>query len=268
MRVFDGFTYNGESGMLALRIQELRNVVDIHIVVESTKTFSGDDRSIIYDPTIIPEGLRHKVVHVVVDDSPGDGDAWSREHHQRDAIRRGLPDDVVAEDILLISDVDEIPNPKAVEWLRHESVLRGVWAFRMDFYYYDTDHLKAQKWFHARAIAASCPTPPSIIRRGAIDGGVIPVHGGWHLSYFMTADQIADKIRSFSHQEYNRIEFTDPGAIRARIRNNKDLFDRPDEHFIHVDHAELPVHIGMLIHDKPCTNDPESTNHPSYNILE
>lgn len=247
MRVFDGFTYNGESGMLNLRIQELRHVVDLHILVESTKTFSGAERPIMYDPTTIPDGLRHKVVHVVVDDSPGDGDAWSREHHQRDAIRRGLPDDVVAEDILMISDVDEIPNPRAVEWLlRQEPILRGVWAFRMDFYYYDTDHLKAQKWFHARAVAASCPTPPSIVRMGPIDGGVIPVHGGWHLSYFMTADQIADKIRSFSHQEYNTPEFTDPGAISDRIHNNKDLFDRPDEHFVCVDNAELPAHIALI----------------------
>jgi len=247
MRVFDGFTYNGESGMLSLRIHELRHVVDLHILVESTKTFSGADRAIMYDPATIPEALRDKVIHVVVDDAPDDCDAWSREYHQRDAIRRGLPDDVGPDDILLISDVDEIPNPRAVEWLvQREPPLHGVWAFQMDFYYYDTHHLKAQKWFHARAVPASCPTPPSLIRRGGFDGGVIPVHGGWHLSYFMSAEQIANKIRSFSHQEYNTPDFTDPKAISDRIRDYKDLFDRPGEDFVRADHAELPTNIHWL----------------------
>lgn len=248
MRVYDGFTYNGESGMLRLRVEELRDVVDLHIIVESTTTFSGKARTICYDPGAIPHDLRAKIVHVIVDDMPEAGDdAWAREYHQRDAISRGLPADAAEEDLLIISDVDEIPNPKAIIWLITQSPLRGVWAFAMDFYYYDTHHLKAQKWFHARAVTALCDAPPSVVRRGGIDGGIVPVHGGWHLSYFMTPELISEKIKSFSHQEYNKPEFTDTVAITDRILKKMDLFDRPGEDFVPTTHdTELPVHIRLL----------------------
>lgn len=252
MRVFDGFTYNGEIAMLNLRLRELRDVVDLHIVVESTKTFAGGRKSVMFDPGLIPDEVRHKVRHVVVDPPEHLDGAWSREYHQRDGIRMGIPSDCGQDDLLLISDVDEIPNPDAIRWLRNQpSPLHGVWAFCMDFYYYDIHHLKHQKWFHARAVSASIQTPPSLIRMGQISGGVVPVHGGWHLSYFMTPDEIAKKIQSFSHQELNTPEFNQASRIQERISHNKDLFDRPNEHFVDRADAPLPIHIGLLKSNDP-----------------
>ena len=104
-------------------------------------------------------------------------DAWHVERYQRDAIVKGLPSDVRPEDILIVSDVDEIPNPQAVVFLRQQpSPLTVELAFNMDFYYYDLEHMKKDPWFLARATSATTELRPSQIRQAR--GQLIPVHGG------------------------------------------------------------------------------------------
>jgi len=58
-------------------------------------------------------------------------------------------------------------------------------------------------------------------------------NAGWHLSYFGDGKFIKNKLENFSHQEYNKIEFTDEKQIETRIKNGKDLFDRPTN-IIHI----------------------------------
>jgi hypothetical protein len=51
-------------------------------------------------------------------------------------------------------------------------------------------------------------------------------HGGWHLSYFGTAEFIKNKIENFSHQEYNTPNFTEIGSIDNKIQSRQDIYDR------------------------------------------
>ena len=53
--------------------------------------------------------------------------------------------------------------------------------------------------------------------------------GGWHLSYFGSAEFIKNKIEQFSHQELNLEEFTNIEKIKYRVDNNIDLYDRPND---------------------------------------
>ena len=50
--------------------------------------------------------------------------------------------------------------------------------------------------------------------------------GGWHLSYFGSPEFISNKIKSFSHQEYNKASFTNIDSIKSKIENKLDLFGR------------------------------------------
>jgi beta-1,4-mannosyl-glycoprotein beta-1,4-N-acetylglucosaminyltransferase len=52
-------------------------------------------------------------------------------------------------------------------------------------------------------------------------------NAGWHLSYFGNEKFIKNKLENFSHQEYNHDTFTNEKLIEYRIKNGKDLFDRP-----------------------------------------
>ena len=51
-------------------------------------------------------------------------------------------------------------------------------------------------------------------------------NAGWHLSYFMSPEEIAEKIKAFSHTEFNEPQYTDLTSIKNAIMNGKDLFRR------------------------------------------
>ena len=63
------------------------------------------------------------------------------------------------------------------------------------------------------------------IRIGEIMGTTVEA-AGEHLSYFMSSDLIQEKIRSFSHQEFNTEEFHERLQPRKIIQDRRDLFDR------------------------------------------
>ena len=48
---------------------------------------------------------------------------------------------------------------------------------------------------------------------------------GWHFSFLKDPSSIK-KIVSYSHQEYNKDEFTNIRKIEDKISRGKDLFDR------------------------------------------
>ena len=50
--------------------------------------------------------------------------------------------------------------------------------------------------------------------------------GGWHFSFLRNAEEISEKIKTYSHMEYNKPEFTNVEKIQERIKNRTDIFDR------------------------------------------
>ncbi len=67
--------------------------------------------------------------------------------------------------------------------------------------------------------------------REQTDGDII---AGWHLTYFMTPEQIKNKLESFAHNVYNTDYYKDLGRIQTCITERKDLFDREDHEFEEV----------------------------------
>ena len=52
------------------------------------------------------------------------------------------------------------------------------------------------------------------------------LNGGWHFSFLKNPKEIAKKIMSYSHQEFNKEDFTNEENIMIRIKNHQDLFNR------------------------------------------
>ena len=113
--VYDCFQFFNELDILKLRLHVLSDVVDRFVISESTVTFSGDPKPLFYEEN--KEQFREfedRIIHVVVDDTPMECDAYARDHHQKCAVARGLKD-AKDDDIVIFSDVDEIPNPQMLE---------------------------------------------------------------------------------------------------------------------------------------------------------
>jgi hypothetical protein len=146
-KVYDCITYNGEADILAARLHELADVVDCFVVVEADRTFSGEPKALRFDAadpriaSFLPR-IRYIAVHdmPVVDeaadavpvvgdwhsDTPKSG-FWIREKFQRNQIVRGLHD-AAPDDLVLISDADEIPRASVVQAMRDDRAARALRA--------------------------------------------------------------------------------------------------------------------------------------------
>ena len=51
------------------------------------------------------------------------------------------------------------------------------------------------------------------------------INGGWHFSYMQTPEQILNKLKSFSHGEYNKVNINQE-YIEEKILKNEDIFGR------------------------------------------
>src|SRR5687767_9061046 len=112
--LFDCFTFFNELELLEIRLHELSDVVDFFVLAESHTTFSGRPKSLYYEESKRRfSDYQDRIIHVVSSDLETD-DAWAREEHQRNSLLHGLRN-CLPDDIVMVSDVDEIPKREAVK---------------------------------------------------------------------------------------------------------------------------------------------------------
>ena len=125
--VYDCFQFFNELDILKLRLRILNPVVDKFVISEATTTFSNIPKPLYYEENkeMFAE-FSDKIIHVVVDDTPP-GDTHVRDTFQKSAVGRGLKD-CTDDDIIIFSDLDEIPNPEKIK-----QILRIVKTQLMSF---------------------------------------------------------------------------------------------------------------------------------------
>ena len=114
MKIYDCFQFFNELEILEFRLELLYKVVDFFVLVECRKTHMGHDKPLYYlENKERFSKYNEKIIYVLLDDLPkylGEGDFGNIEY-MRDQIMRGLAGKCMPDDLVLISDVDEIPNP-------------------------------------------------------------------------------------------------------------------------------------------------------------
>jgi beta-1,4-mannosyl-glycoprotein beta-1,4-N-acetylglucosaminyltransferase len=220
-RVFDCFTFHDEFELLRGRVALLDGVVDCFVIAEATTTFTGRQRDLALHGELLAE-LGPKVHVVVVSDAP-DGDAWGREHHQRRSLAVGLREAGAAcGDVVIISDVDEMPNPEVLEDLRCTPPSEPV-ALSMRWFNYCMNLEVATRWSSARATRFA----PDLDLQGvrAQDGLRQLGDAGWHLSYLGGSERARQKLADFSHQELAGI-YDSTVHLERCVRHHVDLLGR------------------------------------------
>jgi beta-1,4-mannosyl-glycoprotein beta-1,4-N-acetylglucosaminyltransferase len=245
-KVVDGFIFYNELELLSYRLKVLNDLVDYFIIVESTHTFVGKEKPLIFrDNAAQYAEYSHKIIHIIVDDMPyihpniniGAGQQWKNEEWQRNAIAAGFAKvcgELCESDILMITDLDEIPDPNTLRRIKYgddaPSLMSdvGIRILDMDLYYYNlhvryTDKCEWPKILTYKTyqeLNQSC----SLIR-GITDCPWI-AEGGWHLSYFGDYEFMKNKIESWSHQELNNSDTTNVANIADRVNRGVDLYNR------------------------------------------
>lgn len=117
--VYDCFTFFNELELLQMRLAELDDVVDYFVIVEGSTSYTGKPKPLFLAANINEfEKYKDKIIHIVLDKFPepkGDRskDHWEREIFSRNCFMRGLKH-CHSDDIILISDVDEIPRKETL----------------------------------------------------------------------------------------------------------------------------------------------------------
>jgi len=254
-KIYDCFIFYNELELLTYRLNLLNDVVDYFVLVESTHTFVGKEKPLIFNENkhLFSEFL-HKIIHVIVDDMPykfphidfAKKQQWENEAHQRNCIIKGIERiiDKSPNDIMTITDLDEFPNPQVLESIKNGEIIVTINTLEMDFYYYNLITKAEYTWRFVTIIRLG-----EILNKGItchrlrFCGRPVIPNGGWHLSYFGDSTFIQNKIQNFSHQELNKREFTVLEKIEERISKSEDLYDRGGFKKIAIsDNSRLPPH--------------------------
>ncbi|ABT15017.1 hypothetical protein NY2A_B618R [Paramecium bursaria Chlorella virus NY2A] len=238
-KIIDCFIFYNELDLLNYRLHTLNDIVDYFIIVESTHTFSGKEKELFFtDNKHLFEKFKDKIIHIVVDDFPykypdidyQNKEQWKNEYYQRNSISIGLDKlNIENNDIIIISDVDEIPDINRLYEIKHYNCEISVCALEMDLYYYNLNSLCGDKWSSCKIISYDTYKELKLTCNEIRELNCMRIrNGGWHLSYFGDTMFIKNKIHSFSHQELNLDIFTDIEKIEQRVKNCSDVYDRHD----------------------------------------
>ena len=245
MKIIDAFIFYNELELLEYRLSVLYDVVDHFVLVESTRTHAGKEKTLFYAENEARFAkYADKIIHVVDRDllenpkhdyTRGRKDeVWYNENHQRKSIDTGLKQlDLDDRDLIIVSDVDEIPDPRMLTELKASDRNIAYAGLCQDFYYYNLTYKNtSEDWRFAKIVSYQhyvnvFDRNPQCCRDIPADRNIRPA--GWHLSYFGDSRFIKNKIEQFAHQEFNRTTFTNSENIEESIKTGKDLFMRSYE---------------------------------------
>ena len=261
-KVIDCFTFFDEVKILNMRLHELDEFVDYFVLVESPVTFSGLDKELFYENNKeLFNKFADKIIHVVADSDKVLSRGTSRNrpcYQQRNFIAKGTDQlDLSDEDIILISDVDEIPNGlKLAEFKNNDEELLDRYAFLMRHFYYSfkwerlPTALTPNKGGEDCSWAAARLTPYRFYKEnkenitGSIRSGTTTLagkgwrrkkygifDGGWHCAYFGEAKEVKKKYKSWGHFEEYADYIKDFGTLeyfQKRMDDGQFIFPRED----------------------------------------
>jgi beta-1,4-mannosyl-glycoprotein beta-1,4-N-acetylglucosaminyltransferase len=254
--VYDCFMFFNELDLLEIRLNVLSEVVDKFVLVEANKTFTNKDKPFFFEENKERyKAFIDKIIHIKIEDynfepfteveypiplvKPNMSQkeyhsAWNMEHYQRNQISRGLVH-CSLDDVILISDLDEIPNPKAITHYKENG--SGIYHMEQLLFYYYLNYQKGiPKYLYAakitryKEIVDNHYTPQNI--RNYRSAKKLK-HGGWHFTYLGGVEAIKYKLRSYSHQEFNNDRYIND-KIETKIHKGLNLFDQIGIRFIPV----------------------------------
>jgi len=229
--IYDCFSFFNELDLLELRLNVLNDYVDYFVLVESDKTHSGKDKILYYNENKKRfNKFKNKIIYKSL--SLNSDNSWKNEFDQRNYILCGLETNKLNDsDIILLSDVDEIPNPKNLNFSKIEDHKIYNLTQKLYFYYlnYYCSHIEWQgtQMFTYKTLKDSGNKLSEIRRDNNIGFKSNPCkfpkiklyNDGWHFSYMGGINNVIEKMLSFMHQELLQSTPIDKDIIENKMIN-------------------------------------------------
>jgi len=274
MKIYDCFTFFNELDLLELRLKILSPVVDYFVLVEATKTHAGKTKPLYFNENKKRfKRWEKKIIHIIVNDMPNPGKIyfkkfwklssvlglgrWKPEIYQRNQIIKGLKN-CKNEDIIIVSDLDEIPNPDKFNLLKRYIEEDKIVLFNQNLYKFFLNGFVHSGWEGSRACNFKLfkklfKKKGDRLRRlrnlklrfemKFLKGKRNPLRsingGGWHFSYMGNINMILEKLSNFCHLEnYSNLDLNNPKKIIEKIENGEDLFmDKLKINYVKIDNS-------------------------------
>ena len=245
MKLFDCFMYNGEDLLLDLRLNILNDYVDYFVIVEGNKTWQNNPKNLRFDIDKFSK-FKKKIIYIPVKDMPGGNDPYLRENFQRNSISRGLGL-AAKDDLIIISDLDEIPNPKNI--IKFKKNMKYA-VFKQSHYYYKINLQSTfnPHWYGSRICVKNFLKSPQWLRNlkfkkrpfwriDKIRLNNIIENGGWHFCNLKNAEQLLYKYKNlcetndpYHFKEKIDVKFLDLESIKEKIVLGEDIIGRNEKY--------------------------------------
>lgn len=248
--VIDCIPFFNELDILKLRLHILDPLVDRFVIEEATHTFSGLPKDLCFEKNReMFEEFLPKITYLVVDNSPEEISTHERDKFQKNALAKALTD-ASDEDVLILSDVDEIPNPAVLQELVKRFDPDKIYHLaQRNFYCYlnmeeisgnllsitgEFPGVERRMWLGTKVFAKKNIPESGIIDLREISPedprSVRIADGGWHFGYMGSCHEtdvsrrVGTKVVAAAHQEYNTEDVL--AEVKDRLILGEDIFGR------------------------------------------
>ncbi len=245
-----------EEMLLDLRLNIMDKYVDKFVITEATYMHSGKNKKLLFDINKFSK-FKDKIIYNVVEEQPSNleiisendsndtkgskliNNSVKRENYQREMAKNSLKE-AKDEDIILINDIDEIPN---LEKINFNNINNKIIIFKQKIFYYKFNLLYENlTWHGSRACKKKFFKSPQWLRNAKskkyplwrLDiilsnkkyNNILYVEsGGWHFTNIKTPENLEKKFLNFLHHQ----EFEASGLklknIKEMVENKKIIYD-------------------------------------------
>ena len=282
MKVFDVFLFGYELDLLEIRMNILDPYVDYFVFSEGGKTFSGEDKDFVFKKTDKRfKKFKDKIIYTKIEEPTKEQlqakgiqynvkrESFMRDTFYKDSIMNVLMEHCSDDDVIVWSDLDEVPNPEVLENLSDFYKPGIVYNFAQDNYQ------AALNWFETTGTITSQTLDFSYEEEGPRWIGTkmcdfatlkkytltqmrqeLPketnfrIHpGGWHWSTVgcdcecTMYDRVMKKIKSSAHTELNNERLI--GELEQRLKDGRSPLGQDNAAYCitHFDEDRFPQYL-------------------------
>ena len=256
MKIYDCFMFFDEEMLLDLRLNIMNKYVDKFVITEATYMHSGVPKKLIFDINKFTK-FKNKIIYNVVDLQPSTLETISdkdsidvkgsklinnslrRENYQREMSKISL-NDADEEDIILINDIDEIPNLNKINF---KNIRKKLVIFKQKTFYYKFNLLYENLvWHGSKACKKKYFRSPQWLRN--VKHRKYPIwrfdiffsnkkynniqyveNGGWHFTNIKSPESLEKKFLNFLHHQDYEASGLNLENIKEKVKNKKILYD-------------------------------------------
>ena len=276
MKIFDCTTYFDEDLLMDVRFNILGEKVEKFIVVESCYSHSGKKKELNFNINNYKK-FKDKIIYIVIEKEPDEinrdenlksidkrANSLKRIDQSYEFMMKGI-DGASNNDLIILSDNDEIPNLNSTQFLKSKS---DILIFKQLFFYYKFDLLyDAMPWHGSKACKKNKLLSMPWLRN--LKNKKYPLwrldtffsntkysnleiinDGGWHFTNLKSAEDLFNKMKNGGHHN----EFEDNNIniefIKEKINNHEVFYnhflDQTDPNKWNNNYKLKPINVGEL----------------------